>query len=319
MLEPLEMMSEEELLARIAWFYYNDNLTQAEIGNLLGMPRLKVSRLLEKGRQQGLIHVRIHSRFEGCLDLEQKLKQVFDLKDIRVIPDADAMGGDINHRVSVGAASMVVSKVKPNDHLAIGFGETIMATLKHLGSFLQTNQVPVVSLAGGVGTYMKGISHLDASCDVSLVPAPLRVSSKKVADVLYQEASVNDVLVASCSADIAVISLGSIAQVEKATMHQTGYISLSEQKVLQRKGAQGDILGYFFNENGEVLEDVKLHEELMAVRPEKLRDIPLVIGVAGGTVKAEAILAALKGQYINVLVTNEAAARKILELTGKLE
>ncbi len=214
---------------------------------------------------------------------------------------------------------MVVSKVKPNDYLAIGFGETIMATLKNLGSFLQTNQVPVVSLAGGVGTYMKGISHLDASCDVSLVPAPLRVSSKKVADVLYQEASVNDVLMASCSADVAVISLGSIAQVEKATMHQTGYISLGEQKVLQRRGAQGDILGYFFDQNGEVLDGVKLHEELIAIRPERLRDIPLVIGVAGGTVKAEAILAALKGQYINVLVTNEAAARKILELTGKLE
>ncbi|WP_075707615.1 sugar-binding domain-containing protein [Vibrio panuliri] len=319
MLEPLEMMSEEELLARIAWFYYNDNLTQAEIGNLLGMPRLKVSRLLEKGRQQGLIHVRIHSRYEGCLDLEQKLKQHFSLNDVRVIPDTDPTGVDINHRVSVGAASMVVSKVKPNDYLAIGFGETIMATLKNLGSFLQTNQVPVVSLAGGVGTYMKGISHLDASCDVSLVPAPLRVSSKKVADVLYQEASVNDVLMASCSADVAVISLGSIAQVEKATMHQTGYISLGEQKVLQRRGAQGDILGYFFDQNGEVLDGVKLHEELIAIRPERLRDIPLVIGVAGGTVKAEAILAALKGQYINVLVTNEAAARKILELTGKLE
>ncbi len=248
------------------------------------------------------------------MDLEHRLKTHFNLKDIRVIPDADPMGTDINHRVSVGAASMVVSHVGPEDLLAIGFGETIMATLKNLGSFIQTKQVPVVSLAGGVGTYMKGISHLDASCDVNLVPAPLRVSSKAVADVLYKEDSVSDVLMASSSADIAVISIGSVAQVEKATMHQTGYISLGEQKVLQRKGAQGDILGYFFDEQGNVLEDIKLHEELISIRPEKLRDIPMVIGVAGGTVKAEAILAALKGQYINALVTNEATATKILEL-----
>lgn len=314
MLGPTDMMTEEEQVARITWFYYNDNLTQTEIGNLLGIPRLKVSRMLEKGRQQGLIHVRIHSRFEGCMELVQKLKKHFDLKDIRVIPDADPLGMEINHRVSVGAASMVVSHVGPEDLLAIGFGETIMATLKNLGSFIQSKQVPVVSLAGGVGIYMKGISHLDASCDVNLVPAPLRVSSKKVADVLYQEDSVNDVLLASASADVAVISIGSIAQVEKATMHQTGYISLGEQKILQRKGAQGDILGYFFDKDGKVLEDIKLHEELIAIRPEKLRDIPLVIGVAGGTVKAEAILAALKGQYINALVTNEATAEKILEL-----
>ncbi|MGR5143447.1 sugar-binding domain-containing protein [Photobacterium sp. DNB23_23_1] len=311
------MMTEEEQVARIAWFYYNDNLTQTEIGNLLGLPRLKVSRLLEKGRQQGLIHVRIHSRFEGCMELENKIREYFGLQDIRVIPDADPMGVDITQRVSVGAASMVVSTVGPEDLLAIGFGETIMATLKNLGSFIQTKQVPVVSLAGGVGTYMKGISHLDASCDVNLVPAPLRVSSKVVADVLYQEATINDVLMASCSADVAVISIGSIAQVEQATMHQSGYISLGEQKILQRKGAQGDILGYFFDENGDVLEDIKLHEELIAIRPEKLREIPLVIGVAGGTVKAEAILAALNGRYINALVTNEATARKILELISK--
>lgn len=311
------MMTEEELVARIAWFYYNDNLTQTEIASFLGLPRLKVSRLLEKGRQQGLIHVRIHSRFEGCMDLEHRIKELFDLQDIRVIPDADPLlGMDINHRVSVGAANMIVSHVKPNDLLAIGFGETVMATLKSLGSFIQTRHVNVVALAGGVATYMKGVSHLDASCDVNLVPAPLRVSSKSVADVLYNEACVNDVLMASSTADVAVISIGSLSQVDKATMHQMGYISLGEQKVLQRKGAQGDILGYFFDEQGNVLEDIKLHEELISVSPNKLKDIPLVIGVAGGTVKAEAILAALKGQYINALVTNEATATRILELVS---
>lgn len=319
MLEPIDMMTEEEQVARIAWFYYNDNLTQTEIGNMLGIPRLKVSRMLEKGRSQGLIHVRIHSRYEGCLDLEQKLKAQFGLTDTRVIPDTDPMDKDINQRVSIGAASVIVDKVKPDDLLAVGFGETIMSTLKNLGSFIQTKQLPVVSLAGGVGNYMKGISHLDASCEVNLVPAPLRVSSKKVADVLYKESSVNAVLMASCSADIAVISIGSIAQVEKATMYQTGYISLGEQKILQRKGAKGDVLGYFIDENGDVLEDIELHEQLIAIRPEKLRDIPLVIGVAGGTVKAEAILAALKGKYISALVTNESTARKILELTMNSE
>ncbi|AAM87311.1 bacterial regulatory s, crp family protein [Yersinia pestis PY-13] len=48
-------MSEEELLARVAWFYYHDGLTQGDIGELLGLARLKVSRLLEKGRQSGVI------------------------------------------------------------------------------------------------------------------------------------------------------------------------------------------------------------------------------------------------------------------------
>lgn len=77
--------NEEELLARIAWFYYHDNLTQNEIGEKLGLPRLKVSRLLEKGRQIGLIKVQINSRYKGCLELEEALKQRFHLQHIRVL------------------------------------------------------------------------------------------------------------------------------------------------------------------------------------------------------------------------------------------
>ena len=48
-------MCEEEQVARIAWFYYHDGLTQSEISDRLGLTRLKVSRLLEKGHQSGII------------------------------------------------------------------------------------------------------------------------------------------------------------------------------------------------------------------------------------------------------------------------
>ncbi|TGD53734.1 transcriptional regulator LsrR, partial [Salmonella enterica subsp. enterica serovar Poona] len=63
-------MCVEEQVARIAWFYYHDGLTQSEISERLGLTRLKVSRLLEKGRQCGIIRGQIHSRGEGCLVFE---------------------------------------------------------------------------------------------------------------------------------------------------------------------------------------------------------------------------------------------------------
>ena len=50
-------LAEEELVARVAWCYYHDGLTQNDIGERLGLPRLKISRLLEKGRQSGVIRV----------------------------------------------------------------------------------------------------------------------------------------------------------------------------------------------------------------------------------------------------------------------
>ena len=52
-------MCEEEQVARIAWFYYHDGLTQSEISDRLGLTRLKVSRLLEKGHQPALFAYRL--------------------------------------------------------------------------------------------------------------------------------------------------------------------------------------------------------------------------------------------------------------------
>ncbi len=316
-MERIDLMTEEEQIARVAWFYHHDNLTQNEIGKMLHIPRLKVSRLLEKGKKFGLIQVTINSQFEGCFSLEDKIKKHFDLKDVRVIPDLNSNEMNTNERISIGAASLLMNKLNCNDLLSVGFGETIMATLKNLGRFLEQEQVQVVSLAGGVGAYMKGVAHLDASCDVSLVPAPLRVSSATVAKIFYGEPCVSNVLASATMANIAVIAIGSITQGDDATMSQSGYITQSEQKLLKHGGAQGDILGYFFDKDGAVLENVKIHNELISVRPEKLRNIPYVIGVSGGTIKATAILAALKGKFIDALVTNEEAAKKIIHLMNR--
>ncbi|VTR17582.1 Transcriptional regulator lsrR [Serratia fonticola] len=74
-LTPEHGMCEEEQVARIAWFYYHDGLTQSEISARLGLTRLKVSRLLEKGHQSGIIRVQINSRFEGCLQYEDGIEK----------------------------------------------------------------------------------------------------------------------------------------------------------------------------------------------------------------------------------------------------
>ncbi len=79
-------MCEEEQVARIAWFYYHDGLTQSEISDRLGLTRLKVSRLLEKGHQSGIIRVQINSRFEGCLEYETQLRRQFSLQHVRGDP-----------------------------------------------------------------------------------------------------------------------------------------------------------------------------------------------------------------------------------------
>ncbi|WP_233143473.1 transcriptional regulator LsrR [Aggregatibacter actinomycetemcomitans] len=308
--ETIQSFGEEELLARIAWFYYHDNLTQSEIGDRLKLPRLKVSRLLEKGRQSGIIKVQINSRFTGCLELEEVLQQHFRLKHIRILPTLEQH--EINERLGVGAAQMLMSLLKPNQMLAIGFGDTIMKTLKYANEFITHNAIKLITLSGGVGTYMKGIGQLDGSCSVSIIPAPLRASSIEAAKLFKREACVRDIMLAACSANAAIVGIGATRQKGQATLLRSGYITEEKQQIIRNQGAVGDILGYFMRKDGSLQPDMPLHEELISVSLENLKKIPHVIGVAGGEYKVEAILSALQGNHINSLVTEENTARMML-------
>ncbi|EDQ0217019.1 transcriptional regulator LsrR [Salmonella enterica] len=308
-------MCEEEQVARIAWFYYHDGLTQSEISKRLGLTRLKVSRLLEKGHQSGIIRVQINSRFEGCLEYENALRNHFALQNIRVLPALP--DADIGLRLGIGAAHMLMESLRPQQLLAVGFGEATMTTLKRLSGFISAQQIRLVTLSGGVGPYMTGIGQLDAACSVSIMPAPLRASSQEIACTLRNENSVRDVMLTAQAADAAIVGIGAINQKDQASILKSGYITQGEQLMIGRKGAVGDILGYFFDAHGEIIPDIKIHNELIGLKLNSLSTIPTVIGVAGGEQKAEAIIAAMRGNYINALVTDQKTAGKIIQLIEK--
>jgi lsr operon transcriptional repressor len=191
-----------------------------------------------------------------------------------------------------------------------------MSSLQHLSGFISSQQIRLVTLSGGVGPYMTGIGQLDAACSVSMIPAPLRVSSAEVAGILKRETSVRDVILAATAADVAVVGIGSVNQRRDATILRSGYISEGEQLMYARKGAVGDILGYFLNAEGECVEELEIHKELLGVTLDELAQLPTIVGVAGGEEKADAIYAALKGRRINGLVTEETTARAVLALAG---
>ncbi|PHM43465.1 transcriptional regulator [Xenorhabdus szentirmaii] len=119
-------------------------------------------------------------------------------------------------------------------------------------------------------------------------------------------------ILAARAADIAIVGIGAINQKQQATIMRSGYISNGEQLMFGRQGAVGDILGYFFNPEGELISGIDIHHELIGISLPEIKTIPNVIGVAGGIEKADAIVAALKGGYINSLVTEEQTARAML-------
>ena len=56
----------DQTILRVAWLYYMENLTQAEIGERLGLTRARVNRMLSDARQTGIVNIRLNSAFASC-------------------------------------------------------------------------------------------------------------------------------------------------------------------------------------------------------------------------------------------------------------
>lgn len=311
--DPLENadLDETEQITRAAWHYYNDGLTQNQIADMLGVSRIKVSRLLEKGRQSGLIELRINSPYGGCLIQQKELIDAFDLADARVVPSAEGLPRA--PRIGRAAASLLMQKLDGNDLLAIGWGEATTTTLRYMAPVFPQTNMSIVSLTGGVSAYIDTTGIYGPQNNAHLIPTPLRVSSQELAEMLRVEPYVRNVLDMAATARFALIGVGAVTNT--ATLVRYGYCSSSEIELFKRRGAVGDVLGYFYDANGEIL-DLDLHRHVVAVSPENLRKIPNVAAAAAGPHKVDAILGMLRGKLANILVTDEATATELLRRLG---
>lgn len=278
---------DEALMARVAWLYYNDGLTQNEVGEILNISRIKVSRLLDQGRSSGLIQVRINSRQQGCLELETRMKREFGLTDCRVIPESPVE--DVNLRVGQAAAQYLMQKLAFGETISVGWGETVTHSIRMLGHTAQERSIGLYSLTGGVQTYVEGMREANWHRNVNIIPAPLVVSTPELARALMQEPAIAALMARALEADYKLVGIGGLG--ESATVVTQGYISAGEIDPLRRGGARGDILCRFYDRRGQDI-GVPLHERVVGVDLDQLRRSERVIGAAGGPAKTGPILSA---------------------------
>ena len=138
----------ENMLIRVAWYYYKDNLTQNEIANLLDISRAKVVRLLEKARGEGIVQFHIKGHDRNCLAIEEEFKRIFAVKDAFIIP-SPYKEKEISDSLSRAASQYLQNKLQENDIIGLGWGRAISKTVDFL-SMEASRNISVVTLTGGV-------------------------------------------------------------------------------------------------------------------------------------------------------------------------
>ncbi|MDD7220338.1 MAG: sugar-binding transcriptional regulator [Clostridia bacterium] len=301
---------EEILLVKVAWLYYIGEFTQQEIGEYLGIPRLRVNRLLDKARKNGIVHFSIRSSDSRRMRIEQELTASFHLKDAFVVP-TPIDGKDVNESVAQAAAMYINQRIDKSSFINMGYGDTTSRVLNHLSNMSEF-PVNVVSLTGGVNYYLPNTRSNIFNAKLYLTPTPLMMKNADMVTAIEDEPSVKQILDMVTLSQLTVVGIGGMN--ENATILTNGMLTHNDFLLLSMKGAVGDILCHFIDKDGKPVSS-DIEGRLISTSLDTMKSLENTIGVAAGRNKVEAILAALRGELLDILITDEDTASEILNLS----
>ena len=307
---------EEQVATRAAWLYFVAGLTQAQIGKKLGLNRTRVNRLLAHARDQGLVQINITGRLASCVELEEKLKQRYGLEDATVVPTPPS-DDLIPPVIATAAAAALSARLKDGMSVGVGWGRTLRLSIQSVPR-RQLNRLSVVSLLGGLtrGSAMnphETASHLadlvGAQC--YYIAAPALTDTERTRDLIIAQPMLHEIFERGEKVDLAFLSVGELTP--GCTMTRVGLVSRGEVDDLLAAGAVGDICAHWIDRDGRLV-DHPLNSRVVALSPEKLKNIPCVIIASGGRTKAEGLRGVLKGGMCDIIITDERTASSILAM-----
>ena len=310
---------DEQLATRAAWLYFVAGLTQVQIGKQLGVNRTRVNRLLAQARDQGLVQINITGRLASCVELEEKLKRHFGLEDATVVPTPPDQA-QIPQVIATAAAAVLSERLKDGMSVGVGWGRTLRLSIQSVPR-RQLSRLSVVSLLGGLtrGSAMnphETASHLadlvGAQC--YYVAAPALTDTESTRNLLMTQPMLREIFERGEKVDLAFLSVGELTQ--NCTMTRVGLVSRAEVDDLITAGAVGDICAHWVDDKGRLV-DHPLNSRVVALSPEKLKNIPCVVIASGGRTKSAALRGVLKSGMCDVVITDELTAKAILAMEAK--
>ncbi len=304
------------LLYRVAQAYYEEDLTQADIAERFGVSRIKVSRLLTRARDDGVVRITVVPPPEDNTDLERRLEQSYGLEEALVVSPSSGSYEDTISAIGRATGEYIGRIVQDGDIIGLTWGNSVLATVDSLPS-ASLSGCRVVQLLGGLGHPEAEIHGAELArraaerlgCRVRNIHAPGIVATKGVRDSLVEDPQVAHTLELGRNAAIAVLGIGALGPHSVLRGHGS-VLSAEDCSGLLEAGVVGDIALRFFKADGTPAAS-PYDERTIGIELDELRGIRRRVGVAGGTEKHEAILAALRAGHVNVLVTDRSTAAAI--------
>ncbi|HKF48994.1 MAG TPA: sugar-binding transcriptional regulator [Terracidiphilus sp.] len=310
-------VDELRLMAKVARMYYVQELNQQAITEKLQLHQSTISRMLKKARTLNLVRFSIATPPGTFAELEDQLTSRFDLKDA-VVVDCPAEGEAMVRDLGAALAYFLESTLKQGKIVGISsWSRSLFAMVDalHPGDYCANGKVvQILGGVGNVGSEFQAIhlaQRLAASIGAKpvLLQSPAVVRSAEAQRVLAKDTAVQEASDLFEKLDVALVGIGSMDP-SRMLAASGNIFSRDERAELQRLGAVGDICFRYFDGDGQPIRS-PLMKRVIGIDLVNLRACKRVVGVAGGAQKVQAILGALRGNLIDVLITDQRTAQAL--------
>lgn len=314
--------SQDDVMLQAAHLYYEENLTQAEIGKRLYLSRTKVCRLLNEARECGRVSIHIEGQqLRNCF-LECLFSAHYNLKKVIILSRCPDTPSKMLDAVAAQGAKYMDSILEPSSIVAISRGKTMARIVANLHP-RKPLPIKAVQLIG----LMNNPSHNEEEMDLVRrfaiayggtyynLFSPFILEDDGVRKMLDHVAAVGDTIHLAKQANIVLTSLGKVTLKDHNTLWNS-YLDEEEQQRIIDQGAVGLFCGHYYDQWGKLV-DAAMHEKIIGLDMESLVCKEHVVGVVSGEEKVIPILGALRGKLINTLITDEWTAVNVLIQDGR--
>jgi DNA-binding transcriptional regulator LsrR (DeoR family) len=300
--------------------HFLEGLTQSQIADQLGISHATVNRLIKRGRQLGLVEIKIKSPVEPLVDMEDRLLALGGIRRAVVVPTVSDNPQTALQSVGEAAARLLLEEIADGDTICITGGKGVSAVVAGLKAPRRFD-VEVIPATGCVqGKHYTDVNHVSTMMADRLggrsfqIHAPLFADSAAERKMLINMRSVEDVFRRGREAKIALVGIGSILS-DDSSYYDLHPSSSTDRAAIERSGASCELLAHLLDDQGQVC-DYSLNRSLVSLTLAEFASIPTKIGVASGPNKAAPILSVMRGHHLDTLVTDEATGARVLALAN---
>lgn len=309
--------NKRELLVKIASFYYKEGKSQDDIASIVGLSRSQVSRLLSKAIDEGIVHIQIQDSEIEKYEIEKELRNAFNFYDCNVVEDAGSNLEEFYERLGVAAGEVLRRAIRDDDIVGVSSGKTLFHVTSHMPN-INRRGITLVPVVGSIGPKnsrwqaLSSISNLSNkwNCSSYLLSAPSAVSSKKIRDLLLDEPEIREVVKMAKKANVVLVGMGHLKD-KTSTLFETGYLTDDDLIELNEKNAVVSCCGSVLNSEGKTV-NFSGDEKTLSIKLDDFSSRTIIVAIAYGQEKINAILGALASKRINILITDMTTAKELI-------